>query len=277
MRPLRLLLCAFAVVSIVGCSNDPKPGTMEAAAAGEHIMRSMSDTLAQAKTFTFETSERLEMIAPTGDKRTLQFIRKVAVRRPDALFFEIQGKEGTALNVSVYYDGHTITMNDDGGKEWASAAVASNLDDAMDEVARRFSLPVPIADVVYSSPRDAFIGRTTKGGFAGHEDLNGLQCTKLIYDDEFVEVQLWIPDSGQPLPRRLEIVYKTSSTLPVSQIDFTNWNLGASVPDSMFAFNPGDDRRRVEVADFVTGMKAGAMPALPNPTPAPPKAKHKVK
>ena len=56
---------------------------------GRALMRSMSDTLARAKAFTFETSERLEVMAPGGEKRAPLFTRKVTVRRPDALFFEL--------------------------------------------------------------------------------------------------------------------------------------------------------------------------------------------
>jgi hypothetical protein len=67
----------------------------------------MSDTLARSKTFTFETSERLDVIASSGEKRELYFTRKVTVRRPNALFFELQRKGGSALEVAAYYDGRT--------------------------------------------------------------------------------------------------------------------------------------------------------------------------
>ena len=197
--------------------------------------------------------------------------------RQDLHFFEIQGLADTHLDVAAYCDGHTLTMNDNGDKVWAQGAVANNLDDAMDEVARRFALPVPIADVVYSSPHDAFIGRTTQGGLVEHETIDGIKCWKLDYDDAFVEVRLWIPESGQPLPRRLEIVYTTSPALPVSRIDFINWNMEAKVTDSVFVFLPKDGDRKIELVDFVEGMKAGAIPPIPEPAPAAAKAKQKAK
>ena len=92
-------------------SADPKPGTPEAAAAGERLMRSMSDTLAQAKTFTFETSERFDVSPTGGEKKVLHFTRKVTVRRPNGLFFEIHGQGDTALDLAAYYDGRTLTLN----------------------------------------------------------------------------------------------------------------------------------------------------------------------
>lgn len=58
-------------------------------------MRSMSDTLARSKTFRFETSHQLEVITPSGEKKAMHFTRKVTVRRPNALFFELHGKGDT--------------------------------------------------------------------------------------------------------------------------------------------------------------------------------------
>jgi hypothetical protein len=148
----RLFVCVAAVLFTTSCSRDPKPGTPEAAAAGERLMRSMSDTLARSKAFTFETSERLDVIASSGEKRALHFTRKVTVRRPNAIFFELQRKGGSALEVAAYYDGRTLTLSERPEGAWAQTTVPGTLDEMLDDVARRFSLPVPIGDVVYSSP-----------------------------------------------------------------------------------------------------------------------------
>ena len=93
-----LVLCALA------CSRDPRPGTPAAAAEGERLMRQMSDTLAKAAAFQFTTVESLEPVADTGG-RVMHFSRKVTVRRPDALAFDVVCSGDTPANVSAYYDG----------------------------------------------------------------------------------------------------------------------------------------------------------------------------
>ena len=59
-KTLRLFGSVVLALFITACSQapkpDPKPGTAEAAAQGERFMRSMSDTLAKSKSFTFETT-----------------------------------------------------------------------------------------------------------------------------------------------------------------------------------------------------------------------------
>ena len=86
----RLFACAAAALLVTACSRAPsqvpKPETSEA--AGERSMRSMSDTLAGAKAFSFETSEMIQFMAAGGENRELRFTRKVTVRRPNALFFD---------------------------------------------------------------------------------------------------------------------------------------------------------------------------------------------
>jgi hypothetical protein len=245
---------------VTACSRDPKPGAPEAAALGDRYMRTMSDTLARANTFRFETEERLEMIAAGGEKRELAFTRKVTVRRPNGLVFELREKGSSAVHVVAYYDGKTATLSDSAGRAWAQTPEPETIDEMLDDVARRFGLPVPVGDVIYSSPYDAFIGKDTKGGFVGRETIDGTSCAKLIYADDVVEVRLWIPSSGPALPRRLELVYKQASMPLMSKVEFTHWQLDAPVTDAMFAFQPPEGHTPVEFGDFVAGVVSGTMP-----------------
>jgi hypothetical protein len=90
----RLFACMASALFIIACSQTPKPNKAEPppdpAVAGEGLMRSMSNTLAQSKAFTFETSEQLEVMATSGEKRVVHLTRKVTVRRPNGLFFEVR-------------------------------------------------------------------------------------------------------------------------------------------------------------------------------------------
>ena len=201
------LALTVGVLLAPACSRDPEPGTPAAAAEGERLMRQMSDTLVSASTFRFATAESLEH-PDRSTGRVLHFTRTVTVRRPDAMFFELDGTGDTAIDVSAYYDGKTVSLRNNAHGMWAETSVPGTLDEMLDDVARRYSLPVPIADVIYSLPYEAFIGRDTKGGFVGRETIDGIECARLGYVDNLVDVQIWIPSSGQPLPRRVELVYK---------------------------------------------------------------------
>jgi hypothetical protein len=169
------------------------------------------------------------------------------------LYLELHGSGGTELEVAAYYDGKTVSLESDTRRVWAQTDVPETLDEMLDDVARRFSLPLPFADVVYSSPYDAFLGTNAEGGFAGRETIDGVECAELAYADDIVEVRIWIPTSGEVLPRRLRIVYKQVPGLPISEMTFTSWDLDAGVEDGTFTFEPPQDFSRIAVEEFIAG------------------------
>ena len=268
-RPLRHTALALTVGVLLApaCSRDPDPGTPAAAAEGERLMRQMSDTLASASTFRFATAESLDH-PDRSSGRVLHFTRTVTVRRPDAMFFEVDGSGETALDVSAYYDGSTVSLRNNAQGVWAETSVPGTLDEMLDDVARRYSLPVPIADVIYSLPYEAFIARDTKGGFVGRETIDGVECVHLAYVHNLVDVQIWIPSSGQPLPRRVELVYKRAPNQPKTRIDFTSWDLAPRIADEAFTFQPGEAPRQVAFEQLVSSMLSTESPtsaAAPGP------------
>jgi hypothetical protein len=266
-----LLAWAVLILAAPACSRDPKSGTPAAAAEGERLMRQMSDTLARTPAFRFSTTESLDEVGPPSERGVLRFSRTVTVRRPDAMYFEVHGAAGTPVAVTAYYEGQTLSLRNDARRVWAQTTVPGTLDEMFDDVARRYSLPVPIADVVYSVPYEAFVGRDTKGGFAGRQTVDGVACARLAYTDEFVDVGIWIPSSGQPLPRRVELVYKRAPGAPKARIDFTSWDLAPQIADGTFRFVPGagDAATQIAFGDLTAGLFPGghvasqAPPGLP--------------
>ena len=120
-------------------------------------------------------------------------------------------------------------------------------------------------------PYEAFIGPDSKGGFIGRESIDGLECSHIGFVDDFVDVQIWIPTSGQPLPRRVEIVYLQVPGAPKARIDFTSWDLSPRIVDGAFTFQPGEAPKEVAFEQFVTSLLAGESPtssAAPGPSTA---------
>jgi hypothetical protein len=247
---------------MAACARDPAPGTPAAAAEGERLMRKMSDTLAAASAFRFTTKESLEPIAGSSG-RVLSFSRAMTVRRPSAMAFELEGSADTPADVSAFYDGASVALRDNRNGIWARTAAPGTLDEMLDDIARRYGMPVPIADVVYSVPYEAFIGRTTKGGFVGRETIDGVSCARLDYGDEFVDVRLWIPSRGQPLPKRLELVYKQAPGAPKARIDFEGWDLAPKIDEGAFAFPAGDAAKQVPFEQFTAAMLSRGEPPSP--------------
>ena len=67
-------------------------------------------------------------------------------------------------------------------------------------------------------------------------------------------MQVWVPSTGQPLPRRVQLVYKKTPGSPSARIDFTAWDLSPKVADGTFAFKPGEATTAVGFEQFVAGL-----------------------
>ena len=139
-RGVHYTVLAFTAALLLapGCSRDPTPGTPAAAAEGDRLLRRMSDTLAGASAFRFETTESLDQIGGSAGGRVLRFTRVVTVHRPNGMFFEVDGSGDTALDVSAYYDGKTVSLSDNARGAWAQTTVPGTLDEMLDDVARRY-------------------------------------------------------------------------------------------------------------------------------------------
>jgi hypothetical protein len=255
-----LLACAGFALVITACSRLPQPGTPEAAAASERLMRSMSDTLARSKTFTFDTVERIEVIAPSGQKSALHFTRKVAVRRPNALYFELREENGKGVHLAAYYRDQTLILSDKLDGTWAQTTVPGTIDEMLDDVIRRFGLPVPIGDLISGSPYDSIMGSSARGGLVSWGTIDQAPCAELDYADAVVGVKLWLPNSVPALPRRLEIHYKQSQIPLVTQLTFTNWKLDVPVSDDTFTFQQPANPHPVAFSDLVSRMVSRTLP-----------------
>jgi hypothetical protein len=109
------------------------------------------------------------------------------------------------------------------------------VDQTLDTLSQRLNLDLPMSDVLYSSPYEAFMDDETKGGFTGKENIEGTSCSHLNYTSPLVDWQLWINDESS-LPQQLELKYKTEKGNSLYKINFSNWNLKPELKPNLFKF-----------------------------------------
>ena len=283
----RLAAVLVAAVVVGGCTGQPKPPVPEPAAPkageptaaatkavapdrakGDEILKAMSTLLAETQNFTFATDEVHKRSGANGQPVERKFSRELAVRRPDAVWFRSQGdREG-----QVWYADKKLTVVSDKNKTWAQAEVPATLDEAMDDIAARFDILMPMADLLYSSPWDAYMSAESTGGWMGVETIGGKQCHHIAYSQPVVDWELWIAEGAEALPCRLAIVYKNEPGPPRSDILFRDWNRAANSPADRFvaAIPQGYERidivERVPASEDASADTSASVPAAPAAT-----------
>jgi hypothetical protein len=211
----------------------------------------MSDALTAAKTFRFTTDEIRDHIDKDGNHTTQHVTRETIVRRPDGVWFH-RIKDGKELY--GWYNGKAITVRADSAKVWAQVPMPPTIDATLDSLATTYRFPIPIGDLLYSNPYEAFIGDSTAGRLVGEEQVGSVKCQRFSFQD-VVDYDLWIEEGQRALPCRLEIIYKSLDGEPRYSITFTNWDLSPQIADNQFTPSVPSDYRRIPVVG-VSGERA---------------------
>jgi hypothetical protein len=214
-----------------GCSRDPT--TPEAKLArGKEIIGKMSARLASANAISVTTEQVRERVRRNGEKETMTVSQQLLVRRPDRVWFKTTGDE---QDREGWYNGKELTLVGHRDKVFARAPMPETIDRSMDVMSERYGIILPMGDLVYSSPEKALIGPKTSGGWAGREERDGVSCDHLAFQDVGADWQIWIPASGEPLPKRLQVTFKKRRGEPTTRIAFKEWNFAPQVEDGSFA------------------------------------------
>lgn len=233
-RPVVIALASLTCVMtfVAGCrGREAEP--QDAAARlkrGRDLVERMSSTLGGSPAFSVTTHEVRERVDAQGRQQRRTLTRDSVVRRPDRLYFKTSGD---AENEG-FYDGKGLTLVMHRDKVFAQARMPETLDRTMDAITERYGIPMPLGDFVYSSPAKALLSRTTSGGWVGREDAGGTQTDHLAFKDTGISWELWLPTSGQPLPRRLKATIEAPRGANHIDVTFSRWNLSPQSPDRLF-------------------------------------------
>jgi hypothetical protein len=222
-------VCA-TLLSLAGCAKSGPSTDAERLARGRELVKQMCDKLASAQTLSFNVKEITDRVRRDGGKETLHLTRDVIIRRPDRFYSKQTGDR----NADTWYDGKRITVAMHNDKVFAQARTPETIDGTLDAASKRYGVVLPIGDLLYSQPDKHLLAENMTGGYQGTEKVEGTDCHHLRFVVPAVDWELWLPEQGDPLPKRLKVVQKKQKGEPVADIIFTNWNLSAAASDETF-------------------------------------------
>lgn len=231
---------AFLIGAFAACQSEEERNFER----GTEIVRSVSDQLAGAQTFSFKSEEVHHRMASDGTLKERRFSRETIIRRPDGVWFQIIGPDRDGEG---FYNGESLTLVGNREQAWAQVPLPPTIDEAIDVLAVDYNVPMPMADFLYSSPYEALISEDTRGGWVGEETVAGKQCDHLAFESDVVDWELWVSKEEQPMPCQLLITYKQDPGPPTSQLTFLEWNLAAQADDSRFEPMIPEGYRRIPV------------------------------
>ena len=260
-----LVFLVAATAFAAGCNRPPAPLTPEAAGAkGDALLREMSTNMAALKTFSYTADEVREQVRPGGAKVEVKSSREVMVRRPNGFAFTTKGDEREGMG---WYDGQQATFVSNRDKVWARGPVPGTLDEALDFLTAEYAIQLPTADLLYSSPYDAFMTKDTTGGWVDVQKVGDLNCDHLAYRQEIVDWEIWLVENRR-LPCQVKITYKNEPGQPVTIVTYHGFNASPPVSDATFTAQIPDGYQRIKIMRHATVEDPKVEEAPPAPGPA---------
>jgi hypothetical protein len=221
----RMVLVIILAGSGVASADDGSQITVDG------ILKAMTDTLTGAKSITLHVEKTFDDILVTGQKIQYFGAIDIALRRPDRLYVSY-GDDFTSRE--VWFDGNQFILQDHMARVHGQLPAADTVDATLDEVAEKYNVVMPLAGLL----GDDLQGQIDKNEFfklyIALSDVGGVPAHQLLLSGKTVDWQIWIDAGETPWPLKIVVTDTTETGQPQKAFLFTDWNLDAELPDSMF-------------------------------------------
>jgi hypothetical protein len=238
----------------------PGPMTIDhggAALAGElsvdpdavEILRRTTDYLTGLEQFSVSAQTTFEDLLPSGHRVDYELSGKTVVSRPDKLRSERHGEQ---LDQVFFYDGKNLTLYNPADKVYATESVPGNIEDMFHFAYESLGISNPVSDLIYSNAFSLLMKDVYFAVSIGKEMIHGVRCDHLLFSRPDVDFQIWVADSGSPLPLKYVVTDTGTPQLLGITIVMQDWNTAPEVDDKMFTFVPSEGIEKISFMDAGT-------------------------
>ncbi len=203
--------------------------------AATQILQRMTAYLGSLQKFSVHTQNNLEDELDSGHRVDFDISTDVIINRPNKLRAE---RKGDLIDQTFYYDGKTLTLYNPSEKVYATEPAPATIEEMLDFARESLGLMVPVADLVYRNAFPLLMQDVTLAVVVGKSVIGGATCDHLLFSRPGVDFQVWVADTGEPLPYKY-VVTDTGipSRLSISTV-MSDWNVSPPAADSRFTFVP---------------------------------------
>ena len=249
-------LLAIVLMAGSGCNRQQSLAPEAASAKGDALLKEMSKNVSSLQTFAYTVDERRQKPGAKGERTVT---RHVTVRRPNKVAFTGKGDAG---DTAGWYDGKQLTLVSHRDKVWARGPMPPTLDEALDFLSNEYDVQMAAADLLYSSPYDAFMTKDTVGGWVDTQKIGDRDCEHLAYRQPVVDWELWL-SSDRKLPCQLKVTYKQVPGSPSTLVTYRGGVETNQVTDDTFVPKVPDGYQRIKILRHATVID----PKLDEPAP----------
>ncbi len=209
----------------------------------QRLLKASTDFLASQKQFSAETRNTLEAVLKSGQKIEFNHIAKTSAQRPNKLRAE---RSGDLVNQVFIYDGKSLTLFNPQDKAYAQVAAPETLESMLEFARTKLDIVAPAGDLLNKNAYEILMDGVTDGFVVGKAVIEGVRCDQLAFRAPHVDLQVWVQEGAQPLPRKLVITTRDLPNAPQFAVTMTKWNLKPVFNEQTFNFTPPTGAKKVD-------------------------------
>ena len=232
-RSTMMLGLLFWLLSVTAglAQDNVSPSAVDPSAA--KLLKQMSDFLDTLKAFSIHAESNIDSFRDDGQKIKLHRGIDIYVKRPDRLRADV---DGDFLDQQFFYDGKTITLYEKDKRYFGTIPATGDMAEAFEEAEETFGLVAPAADLIFKDAHGTLMADVSQGVVIGKGKIDQRMCDHIAFRGEETDWEIWIEDSGTPLPRQFIITSKWVAGAPQFAIRFTRWDTSVQPGDDVFNF-----------------------------------------
>ena len=242
VRPLWAAFAALAVVlalsaaPALAATKAPATTSPKVDPEARAILFKMADFLAKAPAFSVTIRSGYDAIQSNGQPIEFGAKRRILLQRPDRLRVDVERSDGD--RGLVLFDGKGITAFKADDNAYARVEKSGTVDDALVYLVRDLRTTLPLARMFHTRfPKD-LEKLITSIIYVEEDYLFDVPTDHLAARSADVDLQLWIAQGEQPLPRRVILTYKNAPGRPQFRANLSDWDLSPKVAANSFSFIP---------------------------------------
>lgn len=241
-RPLGILFAVLVLVLTLGTfpalAVDDALVTAEAEedAEAKAILLKTANFIAKTPAFDVTIRSGYDAIQTDGQRIEFGEKRRMLLKRPDRLRVETIRSDGE--RGLVVFDGTEITIYKADDNVYSQVKKTGTVDEILVYLVRDLQLTLPMARLLLTDFPQQIEKRMTEISYVEKDTRFDVPTDHLALRSADVDMQLWVAQGDQPLPRRIILTYKNAPGDPQFRADFLGWSISPEIKDDSFTFTP---------------------------------------
>ena len=168
---------------------------------------------------------------------------EVKLSGPNKLAIQIKGDKG---HKGYWYDGEFISFYNYDENNYVTLEAPDSTLTMIDTMHETYDFQFPAADFFYPTFVDDLMENFDTITYLGQKTIDAVECFNIMCVSKTLNVQIWISNEEQMLPRRLVIIYKNEDHRQF-EATFVKWNLNPTIPDAVFDFLPPPKAKLISI------------------------------